>query len=39
MGEPDTVDFGAWIYGQSYVTFGYGVVLDYRNEGDLRMCP
>ena len=39
MGAPDTVDFGAWVYGQSNVTFGYGVVLDYSNEGgNLRLC-
>ena len=39
MGAPDTVDFGAWMYGRSSVTFGYGVVLDYSNRGDnLRLC-
>ena len=39
MGAPDTVDFGAWLYGRSNVTFGYGVVLDYSNQGDnLRLC-
>jgi len=39
MGAPDTVDFGAWVYGRSNVTFGYGVVLDYSNEGgNLRLC-
>ena len=39
MGAPDTVDFGAWMYGRSNVTFGYGVVLDYSNEGgNLRLC-
>ncbi len=39
MGAPDTVDFGAWMYGQSSVTFGYGVVLDYSNLGNnLRLC-
>ena len=39
MGAPDTVDFGAWVYGQSNVTFGYGVVLDYSDEGgNLRLC-
>ena len=30
MGAPDAVDRGAWEYGQSWVTFGYGVVLDFR---------
>ena len=39
MGPPDTVDRGAWVYGESWVTFGYGVVLDFSNEGgDLRLC-
>jgi len=39
MGAPDTVMFGAWEYGRSSVTFGYGVVLDYSNQGDnLRLC-
>jgi hypothetical protein len=39
MGTPDTVVFGAWVYGRSNVTFGYGTVLDYSNEGrDLRLC-
>jgi len=39
MGAPDTVDFGAWVYGESWVTFGYGVVLDYSNQGrNLRLC-
>ncbi len=39
MGAPDAVVFGAWEYGQSWVTFGYGVVLDFSNEGgNLRLC-
>ena len=39
MGAPDTVVFGAWEYGRSSVTFGYGVVADYSNEGgNLRLC-
>ncbi len=39
MGAPDTVVFGAWEYGRSSVTFGYGVVLDYSNQGgNLRLC-
>ena len=39
MGEPDTVHFGAWMYGRSNVAFGYGVVADYSNEdGNLRLC-
>ena len=39
MGEPDSVAFGDWIYGRSSVTFGYGVVLDYSNAGNLVVCP
>ena len=39
MGAPDAVDRGAWEYGQSWVTFGYGVVLDFSNaDGSLRLC-
>jgi len=39
MGAPDSVDFGAWEYGESWVTFGYGVVLDFSNaDGSLRLC-
>jgi hypothetical protein len=39
MGAPDSVDFGAWEYGESWVTFGYGVVLDFLNaDGSLRLC-
>ena len=39
MGEPDSVSFGAWLYGRSEITFGYGTVLDFRNEdGNLVLC-
>jgi len=39
MGAADRVVAGAWEYGQSWVTFGYGTVLDYANEGgNLRLC-
>ncbi len=39
MGAPDSVVFGAWEYGESWVTFGYGVVLDFSNaDGSLRLC-
>ncbi len=39
MGAADRVVAGAWEYGQSWVTFGYGTVLDYSNEGgNLRLC-
>ena len=39
MGEPDSVSFGAWIYGRSSVSFGYGTVIDLENEGgELIVC-
>ena len=39
MGAPDAINRGAWEYGQDWVTFGYGVVLDFSNEGgNLRLC-
>lgn len=39
MGEPDSVSFGAWLYGRSSVSFGYGVVVDLSNEGgNLVLC-
>ena len=39
MGEPDSVSFGAWLYGRSSVTFGYGTVLTLENEGgELIVC-
>jgi hypothetical protein len=39
MGAPDTVIYGGWEYGRSWVTFGYGVVLDFSNAGgNLRLC-
>jgi hypothetical protein len=39
MGAPDSVFFGEWRYGQSSVSFGYGVVLDYENLSDnLKLC-
>jgi hypothetical protein len=39
MGEPDQVVAGVWEYGESWVSFGYGTVLDYRNDGgNLRLC-
>jgi hypothetical protein len=39
LGEPDSIAFGDWLYGASSVTFGYGTVLDYRNAGNLIVCP
>ncbi|MDH3227878.1 MAG: hypothetical protein OEM67_12440 [Thermoleophilia bacterium] len=39
MGEPDSVSFGAWIYGRSEISFGYGVVVDFSNDGgNLILC-
>ena len=39
MGAADRVVAGAWEYGRSWVTFGYGTVLDYSNEGgNLKLC-
>ncbi len=39
MGEPDSVSFGAWLYGRSEIHFGYGVVVDFRNPDDnLVLC-
>ena len=39
MGAPDAINRGFWEYGQDWVTFGYGVVLDFSNEGgNLRLC-
>ena len=39
MGDPDSVSYGAWVYGRSSVIFGYGTVLDYSNLGDnLILC-
>ena len=40
MGAPDSTVYGEWVYGRSGITFGYGTVLDYHNEGgNLRLCP
>lgn len=39
MGEPDSISFGAWLYGSSEIQFGYGVVAETRDpEGRLRLC-
>ena len=39
MGEPDSISFGAWIYGRSSVSFGYGTVVEVSNEGgNLILC-
>ena len=40
MGEPDSVSFGAWLYGRVEITFGYGVVLAYSDpDSVLALCP
>jgi outer membrane protein assembly factor BamE (lipoprotein component of BamABCDE complex) len=39
LGEPDSVSFGAWLYGSSEIQFGYGVVVETRDrDGRLRLC-
>jgi len=38
MGEPDSVVYGSWFYGQSEVLFGYGVVVEIRDRGELVLC-
>jgi hypothetical protein len=39
MGEPDSVSFGSWLYGPSEIMFGYGVVVEIRNEGgNVTVC-
>lgn len=39
LGEPDSVSFGAWLYGSSEIQFGYGVVVDARDpDGRLHLC-
>jgi hypothetical protein len=39
MGEPDSISFGAWLYGRSEISFGYGVVVDLSNAGgNLIVC-
>jgi hypothetical protein len=39
MGPPDSVVFGAYVYGSSQILFGYGVVAEWSNEGgNLLLC-
>jgi len=39
MGQPDSVAFGAYVYGRSQVLFGYGVVVEWSNAGgNLLLC-
>jgi len=40
LGEPDSISFGAWLYGASEIQFGYGVVVETRDtDGRLHLCP
>jgi hypothetical protein len=40
LGEPDSISFGAWLYGASEIQFGYGVVVETRDPaGRLHLCP
>jgi hypothetical protein len=39
MGQPDSIVFGAYVYGGSQIIFGYGVVQELSNEsGNLILC-
>ena len=38
MGEPDSTVYGSWFYGSSELLFGYGVVLEIRDRGELVLC-
>jgi len=39
LGEPDSISFGAWLYGASEIQFGYGVVVEARDpDGRLHLC-
>ena len=39
MGQPDSIVFGAYVYGRSQIIFGYGVVQELSNEsGNLILC-
>jgi len=39
MGPPDSVVFGAYVYGRSQILFGYGVVQEWSNAGaNLILC-
>ncbi len=39
MGPPEVIDRGVWEYGLSWVSFSYGTVLDFSNQGgNLRLC-
>ena len=39
LGEPDSISWGVWLYGQSEVTFGYGVVVAFADtDENLMIC-
>jgi len=39
MGPPDSIVFGAYVYGRSQILFGYGVVQEWSNAGaNLILC-
>lgn len=39
MGPPDSIVFGAYVYGRSQILFGYGVVQEWSNAGaNLVLC-
>ena len=39
LGDPDSVSFGAWLYGSSEIQFGYGVVVETRDpDARLHLC-
>jgi len=39
MGSPDSVVFGAYVYGRSQILLGYGVVVEWSNAGgNLILC-
>lgn len=39
LGEPDSISWGVWLYGESEITFGYGVVVAFADvEDNLMLC-
>jgi hypothetical protein len=40
LGQPDSTSFGVWLYGQSELSFGYGVVVAFADHDEnLQLCP
>jgi hypothetical protein len=40
LGPPDSTSFGVWLYGQSELSFGYGVVVAFADHDEnLQLCP